>query len=92
MRIHIGENLLRAKGIFIAFFLIFTLALIAVPIPLFPGNLLQSVTTANNNFLNSLLISVINGFIYGLITWLIFIMFYRRIEKNPTTDHKKTQQ
>jgi hypothetical protein len=79
----------KAGQIFIAFFLLFTAASIAVPIPLFPGN----VITAFLQFpLTEYLIyieAITNGITYGLITWLIFFLVAKKLEEpNPVNSRK----
>lgn len=71
---------MRAGAIFLAFFLLFTCASIAVPVPMFPSNMLQ--TWLDVPYLNAL----VNGLTYGLIIWIVFLFINRRIEKSLSTN------
>jgi len=71
---------MRAGAIFLAFFLLFTCASIAVPVPMFPGNIVQ--TWLDVPYLNA----VVNGLAYGFITWIVFLFVNRRIEKSLSTN------
>jgi hypothetical protein len=71
---------MRAGAIFLAFFLLFTCASIAVPVAMFPGNMVQ--TWLDVPYLNA----VVNGLTYGFITWIVFLFINRRIEKSLSTN------
>jgi hypothetical protein len=71
---------MRAGAIFLAFFFLFTCASIAVPVPMFPGNMLQ--TWLDVPYINAL----VNGLTYGLITWIVFLFINGRIEKSLSTN------
>ena len=71
---------MRAGAIFVAFFLLFTCASIAVPVPMFPGNIVQ--TWLDVPYTNA----VVNGLTYGFITWIIFFFVNRKIEKSLSTN------
>jgi len=67
---------MRAGAIFLAFFLLFTCASIAVPVPMFPGNMVQKWLSV------PYISAVVNGLTYGLITWIVFLFVNRKIEKS----------
>jgi hypothetical protein len=67
---------MKARAIFVAFFLLFTCASIVVPVPLFPGNMVQM--WLNVPYINA----IVNGLTYGFITWIVFFLVNRRIEKS----------
>jgi hypothetical protein len=71
---------MKAGAIFVAFFLLFTCASIAVPVPLFPGNIIQ--TWLNVPYINA----IVNGLTYGFITWIVFFLVNRKIEKSLSTN------
>ena len=71
---------MRAGAIFVAFFLLFTCASIAVPIPMFPGNMVQ--TWLDVPYVNAF----VNGLTYGFITWIVFFFVNRKIEKSLSTN------
>jgi len=67
---------MRAAAIFVAFFLLFTLASLAVPVPMFPGNMIE--IWVDVPYINA----IVNGLTYGFITWIVFFFISRRIEKS----------
>jgi len=71
---------MRAGAIFVAFFLLFTCASIAVPVPMFPGSLVQ--VWLGVPFISA----IVNGLTYGFITWIIFFFVNRRMEKSLSTN------
>ena len=71
---------MKATAIFAAFFLMFTSASIAVPIPLFPGNMIPSLLKMPPSDYLSYLEALTNGLTYGLITWMIFLLIDKKIE------------
>jgi len=70
---------MRAGAIFLAFFLLFTCASVAVPVPMFPGNMVQAW------FAFPYVSAVVNGLAYGFVTWIVFLFVNRRIEKSLST-------
>jgi hypothetical protein len=77
---HRGRNV-RATAIFITFFILFTSASIAVPIPLFPGNTIPTLLEIPTSESTSYLGALTNGLTYGFITWIIFYLIDKRMEK-----------
>jgi len=81
---------MRGGAIFLAFFVLFTVASYAVPVPLFPGNLvpalgLITVQTAYAPFVSS----VVNGVVYGFVVWLVFVLVTRRFEEPQLTEARR---
>jgi len=72
---------MRATAIFIIFFILFTSASMAVPIPLFPGNTISSLLGISASDYASYLGALTNGLTYGFITWIIFYLVDKRLEK-----------
>ncbi|MCL6579960.1 MAG: hypothetical protein K6T73_11400 [Candidatus Bathyarchaeota archaeon] len=68
-------------AIFLSFFLLFTLASLAVPIPLFPGNVIVTLLSTQNNQYILLLNALANGLTYGFIIWLIFYIGNKKLSK-----------
>lgn len=66
---------MRAAAFFVAFFFLFTFALLAVPVPMFPGNIVDRWFTFP--YINA----IANGLTYGFVTWLIFFFVSKRIDK-----------
>ena len=81
---------MRAITIFFAFFLIFTTASIAVPIPLFPGNMVSSLSLISTSDHMQYLEALTNGVTYGFIIWIIFFCVDKKIEKATAIDTKQT--
>lgn len=75
---------MRSGAIFLVFFVFFTLATLAVPIPLFPGNIVRSVFSSFGipfSFYTPLLDAMANGLLYGFIIWIAFVLVSRRLEE-----------
>lgn len=84
---------MRGGPIFLAFFVVFTVASYAVPVPLFPGNLIPSLgfVTLPTAY-TPLLSAVVNGVIYGFVVWLVFVLVSRRFEEPKVTDIRRKGQ
>ena len=81
---------MRGGAIFLAFFVLFTVASYAVPVPLFPGNLvpalgLITVQAAYAPFVSA----VVNGVVYGFVVWLVFVLVARRFEEPQLADARR---
>ena len=72
---------MRATAIFISFFILFTAASVAVPIPLFPGNMISAFLEIQTSDYSLYLGALTNGLTYGFITWVIFYLVDKRVEK-----------
>jgi len=85
---------MRGGAIFLAFFVLFTIASYAVPVPMFPGNLVSAlgfatVPTEYAPFVSA----VVNGLVYGFVVWLVFVLVSRRFEEpKVTTIRQKVQR
>ncbi|HDQ06466.1 MAG TPA: hypothetical protein ENN36_07080 [Candidatus Bathyarchaeota archaeon] len=79
---------MRATAIFVAFFLLFTSASIAVPIPLFPGNVIPTLLRIPPSEYIPYLEALTNGVTYGLISWIIFLLLVKKIEQSLSTESK----
>ena len=74
---------MRSAAIFLVFFIFFTLATLAVPIPLFPGNIVHSIFSSLMIPLflyTPLLDALANGILYSFIVWIVFVLVSRRLE------------
>ncbi len=80
---------MRATSIFIAFFLIFTAASIAVPIPLFPGNIIATLSGIPASDYMPYLEALTNGLTYGFIIWVVFFFVDKKLEKSLSMDSKR---
>jgi hypothetical protein len=80
---------MKAAQVFIAFFLVFTAASIAVPVPLFPGNLVTSFFHIPYIEYIIYIEAITNGIAYGLVIWLIFFLIIKKLDKSDTIDPKK---
>jgi predicted acyltransferase len=61
--------------------MLFTAASVAVPIPLFPGNMISSHLEMLNSKYTPYLGALTNGLTYGFVTWIIFYLVDKRMEK-----------
>jgi len=77
---------MRAAAIFVAFFLLFTCASIAVSVPMFPGNMISTWFRIPLSEYTPYMEAVANGLLYGFITWIVFFFVNRRIEKSSATN------
>ena len=77
---------MRATAVFVVFFVLFTTASIAVPIPLFPGNAVQAwLKTAIQEY-SIYMGAVANGLLYGFLMWTVLFLIDRRINRTSPTD------
>jgi len=72
---------MKAAAIFVAFFLLFTCASIAVPVPMFPGSMISKWFGIPLSGYASYVEAVVNGLVYGLITWMVFFFVNRKMDK-----------
>jgi len=63
---------MRATPIFFASFILFTAASIAIPIPLFPGNIISTLSRIPTSEYTIYLQALTNGITYGFTIWIIF--------------------
>ena len=81
-----GDENMKATAIFAAFFLLFTCASIAVPISLFPGNMISTLFGISASEYVRYLEALTNGLTYGFLTWIVFFLLARKIEKSMAMD------
>ncbi len=74
---------MRNGAIFSVFFILFTLATLAVPIPLFPGNMVRTLAISIGLpvLLTQLLNAVANGMLYGFLVWAVYFLISRKLEE-----------
>ena len=72
---------MRGVSILVVFFLMFTVATILVPCPMFPGNFITVSIGKVTNGYSAYLSAVFNGVFYGIIVWLVFVGLSRRLEQ-----------
>jgi hypothetical protein len=77
---------MRGGTIFLIFFVLFSAASYAIPVPLFPGNMVLSWFTSVPAVYAQLISAVVNGIVYGCIVWLVFILVIRKFEEPKVTD------
>jgi hypothetical protein len=69
------------KGIIVlAFFSLFAVASLLIPVPMFPGSWFCSLIGQGVQEYVGVLSAVFNGLFYGAILWLIFIGISRKLE------------
>jgi mannitol-specific phosphotransferase system IIBC component len=80
--------LMRGGAVFLAFFLLFTLASLAVPVPLFPGSAIHTFFSLPVDTYAPLISAITNGVTYGLIVWLVFFVATRKLDESGVSDYK----
>jgi hypothetical protein len=80
--------LMRGGAVFLAFFLLFTLASLAVPVPLFPGNVINAFFSLPTDAYAPLISALTNGVTYGLVAWLVFFVATRKLDESGVSDYK----
>ena len=65
---------MKAGVVFTVFFILFSCITLSVPVPLFPGNVIGDLF----NFPG--VDAVMNGIVYGLTTWIGYLLILRKIE------------
>jgi len=78
----------RGGAVFLAFFLLFTLASLAVPVPLFPGSIIHTLFGLTVDSYAPFVSALANGITYGLIVWLVFFLATRRLDESGVSDYK----
>jgi len=84
-----GENM-KATPVFIVFFILFTSASIAVPVPLFPGNMVSTLFQIPVSDYIIYLEALTNGLTYGFISWAVFLLLARKIENSLSAGSRRT--
>lgn len=84
---------MRGGAVFLSFFILFVLASLAVPVPLFPGNLFPTWLGVSSTNYASLFSAVINGGTYGFLVWLVFVLATRGLDDSGVASYegKKSQ-
>ena len=83
---------MRGGAVFLAFFILFTLASLAVPAPLFPGSLVDGLLSLPPDIYGSLVSAITNGITYGLIVWLVFVIATRRLDESGVSDYRNRKR
>jgi len=78
----------RGGAVFLAFFLLFTLASLAVPVPLFPGNIIHTLLGLPVDSYAPIVSALTNGITYGLIVWLVFAVATRKLDESGVSDYR----
>jgi hypothetical protein len=73
---------MRGLIIFTTFFTIFLASTLAIPSPLFPGNIICLILNIPDANQASMASAITNGIIYGSIAWVIFSITTKWIENN----------
>lgn len=79
---------MRGGAVFLAFFILFTLASLAVPVPLFPGSIINTFFALPVDTYAPLVSAITNGITYGLVVWLVFVLVTRRLDESGVSDYK----
>jgi len=67
--------------IVLAFFSLFTVASLLIPVPMFPGSWFCTLIGQAVRDYVGVLSAIFNGAFYGSILWLVFIGISRKLEK-----------
>jgi len=70
---------MRGMVVFVAFFAIFSVSSMAIPSPLFPGNVVCRFLAVSDN--TSLPSAAVNGVFYGFVAWAVFCLGFRWVER-----------
>ena len=70
---------MRGLAVFVVFFSIFLISSLAIPSPMFPGNLVFLVLGATGEFW--VVCALVNGFIYGLVVWAVYSVVLRWVDR-----------
>lgn len=79
---------MRGGAVFLAFFILFTLASMAVPVPLFPGSVIHALFGLTLDSYAPLISAIANGITYGLVVWLVFFLATRKLDESGVSDYK----
>jgi len=79
---------MRGGAIFLAFFVVFSVASYAVPVPLFPGSVVPSWFSSVPAVYAPLIGAVANGIVYGCVVWLVFVLVSRKFEEPRVVNAK----
>lgn len=69
---------MMGKLIFIIFFALFTTASILLPAQIFPGSFIEAYFNLPAEY-GSYVSAIVNGLIYGVAIWLIFLVIGKKI-------------
>jgi hypothetical protein len=79
---------MKGASILVVFFLMFTVASLLAPFPMFPGNFLVATIGARVRAIGSVisayalyLSAAFNGLFYGVLVWLVFAGIGRKLVK-----------
>ncbi|MBS7637169.1 hypothetical protein KEJ37_07585 [Candidatus Bathyarchaeota archaeon] len=72
---------MKGAPILVVFFLMFLVASLLIPSPVFPGNFLSTLIGNMTGEHQKFVSAVFNGIFYGAILWLVFIAVSRKFEK-----------
>jgi len=80
---------MKGAYLFVIFFFIFASAMLLIPLPMFPGNVVLALANAPSSGYTTYLSALINGIVYGLVTWAIFMVATKRIEDVASKNSRK---
>lgn len=72
---------MRGTRILVVFFSIFTATSLLIPAPMFPGNMLSALVEPGIQSYMNVLSAFLNGAVYGVIVWLVFLGIGRKLEE-----------
>ena len=81
---------MRGIIVFVAFFTIFSVSSVAIPSPLFPGNVVCLFLAVSSN--TSLVSAAVNGMFYGFVAWTVFYLGFRWVERLSENESAKDEK
>ncbi len=75
---------MHSLAVFTVFFSIFLASSLALPVPLFPGNLAGYLFMASNVVVTSFVSGLVNGVFYGFLAWIATTLSFKWIERAVT--------
>lgn len=72
---------MKAAAVFTVFLILFTSAALAIPAPMFPGNMVPVWLNIPQSLYVPYISAIVNGIVYSLSAWAVFVLISKRLEK-----------
>ena len=70
---------MRGLAVFAVFFFIFSFCSLAIPSPLFPGNVVSLLLGTTETLW--IACALVNGLVYGLVVWAVYYFVFRWVDR-----------